>query len=799
MPNNSLKTAFRQLLRHRSYSIINISGLAAGIAVCLLIFVFIRFETSFDDFHSKKDRIYRVMTEYHHPDGVFRGSAVPFPLPTMIRREFPQLARTAGIYHSTNAQVLVMGNDGALQKKFKEATGVFNIEPDFFSIFDFAWLAGSPAASLANPNSAVLTRETAERYFGNWKDAVGRSIRVDGHLLRVTGILATIPPNTDFQFKVVTPYSLTGIQNQTDWGGTDESHGCYILLSPNMTAASLERPLRALIEKYRPAEDKDELTLGPLSQVHWFDAHAGNYSGQSVRSEVIRALWLIGAFILLIACVNFINLATANSVNRAREVGVRKVLGGNMAELRRQFLLETFLIVAGAMVVALGLARLALPGVASIVHLPLSGRMLFSAPVGLFLAALGLVVTLLAGWYPSIVLSRFSPSEALRAKLAARAVKGISLRRGLVVLQFVIAQALIIGTLIMVRQMKFFRSEPMGFDKDAIVSVPFPTDSVAQTKYDYLRHRLAALPGVGRISLNSRGPADQENSWTTVKFDHAAKETDWFAINKWADSNYIGTYSIPLVAGTNFRANDSITEFLVTERFVRQLGLAHDVDAVGKEINLWGYFKGPIVGVMKDFHASSLKDGITPVMITKFKRGYGNAGIKLSNTDVPGTMKAIEKLWNEIYPNFVFEYQFLDERVAEFYKQESELSSLYQLFAGIAILLSCLGLYGLASFMATQRIKEIGIRKVLGASAGRILLLFSREFVILIGVAYLIAAPLAGWYMHGWLQDFTYRAPMSWWIFATGGILSVLVALVTVSLRAMRAATANPVKALKTE
>ncbi len=800
MLNNHLKTAYRQLLRHRSYTIINIAGLATGIALCLLIFVFIRFETSWDDFHSNKDRIYRVMTEYHHPDGVFCGQAVPSPVPTAIRHDFPQLEKTAGVFESTDVQILVLGKDGQVQKKFKESKGVFSLEPAFFGIFDFPWLIGDPAAALANPNSAVLTKETAEKYFGDWKNAVGRSIKLDDHyLLTVTGILATVPANTDFQLKVVTPYSLTGFQNSTDWLSTSQYHACYILLAPNMAAASLDAPLRAFSKKYRPADDKDELTLGPLSRVHTYDAHAGNFSGRSVRPEVIRALWLIGIFILLIACVNFINLSTANSVNRAREVGVRKVLGSNKSQLQRQFLLETVLIVAGAVVFALGLVRLALPGVGKIVDLPLTGATLVSPQVAEFLLGLTVVVTLLAGWYPSVVLSRFNPSEALRSKLAARAVKGISLRRALVVLQFVIAQGLIIGTLIMIRQMDFFRSSPMGFDKDAIVSVPFPTDSIAQTKLDFLRNRLAALPGISRISLNSRGPADQDNSWTTVKFDHAAKETDWFAINKWADSNYLGTYGIPLVAGTNFRADDSITEFLVSETFVRQLGLPHPEAAINKQIDLWGYFKGPIVGVMKDFHASSLKDGISPVMVTKFKRGFANAGIKLTGADVPGTLNAIGKLWNEVFPDYVFEYQFLDQRIAEFYKQERQLSQLYKLFAAIAIFLSCLGLYGLASFMATQRIREIGIRKVLGATANSILLLFSREFVLLIGIAYLIAAPLAGWYMYSWLQDFTYRATMSWWIFAAGGLLSVLVALVTVCLRAVRAARANPVQALKTE
>jgi putative ABC transport system permease protein len=805
MLNNQLKTAYRQLLRRRSYTIINIAGLAAGIAVCLLIFVYIRFETSYDDFHSKKDRIYRVMYEYHPADGsVSATQQVPQPLPTVLRQEFPQLT-SAGIYDNDDngdVPVLVLGQDGAVEKKFREASGVFSVEPSFFDIFDFPWLEGSPATSLADPHSAVLTKETAEKYFGDWKKAMGRTIELNNStLLKVTGILATIPANTDFQFKIVTPYTLTGFQNSPSsaWGSTSSDNACYILLPLNVTTTALDARLRAFIEKYRPAGSKDELTLGSLSKAHTYDKTGSNFSRLFVHPEVIRALWLIAAFILLVACVNFVNLSTANSVNRAREVGVRKVLGSNRGQLRRQFLLETLLIVGGAVVLALGLAELALPMMAKIVDLPLSAALLQTPAVLLFLLVLIIVVTLLAGWYPSAVLSRFNPSKVLRAKVAERAAKGISLRRSLVVLQFVIAQALIIGTFVMIRQMEFFRDAPMGFDKDAIINVPFPTDATAYTKLDYVKNRLWALPGVSRVSLYSGTPADDNNTWTNVTIDHAAKPTDFYSIGKFADSNYLGTFKIPLVAGTNFRSADTTVEILVTESFVKHLGIRDPQQALNKTVDFWGK-TGPIVGVMGDFHATSMKDGINSVVIRKARSGgYSNAGIKLSGSNIPGTIAAIQKLWNQAFPNYVFQYQFFDQHIADFYRSEQQLSELYQFFAAIAIFLSCLGLYGLASFMAAQRIREIGIRKVLGSSARGIVALFSKEFMVLTGIAFLIAAPVAGWYMDSWLQDYTYHAKLSWWIFAAGGGLSVLVALLTVSLRALRAANANPVQALKTE
>ena len=797
MLKNYFKTAIRSLLRNRNYTVINISGLAAGIAVFLLIFVIIRFESSFDGFHPNKDRIYRVMTEHHFPGlGVFCNQGVPYPLPATLRHDFPELPATAGIYGSFDDQILIPGEHGGEPRKFKEASGVFNVEPAFFSIFNFPWIAGSPA-SLSDPQSAALTRETAERYFGDWRNAMGKTIVLNGHnTFKVTGILGTIPANTDFQFKVVLNYATTGWSKSTDWVSVNQYHAFYILLPSGLTAAGLEPRIRAFSKKYRPASDKDELALESLSLVHTYQQHNGNFSHKTVRPEVVQAMWLIASFILLIACMNFINLSTAQAVNRAKEVGVRKVLGSNRTDLKVQFLTETFLIVFCSLLLALGITELAVPSLAKMLDLGLSTTLLYTPEVGYLLMGLILAVTLLAGFYPAVVLAGFNPVTALKSKVAA---KGIVLRRGLVVLQFVIAQGLIIATVIMLRQMNYFQHASMGFDKEAVVDVPFPGDSIGVTKIDYLRNELLAMKGIKSVSYSSRPPATGENNYTPFVFDHAAKETDWFVINKFADSDYLKTYGLPLAAGRNFQANDSMVEFLITEQAVKQLGLKRPEDALNKQINLWGYFKGPVVGVLKDFHTTGFKDALTPVMITKFKQAFSNAGIKLYPGDVAGTMAAVEKLWSKTFPEYVFEYRFLDAEVGEFYKQERELSRLYQLFAGIAIFLSCLGLYGLASFMAVQRIREIGIRKVLGASVQHIVTLFSREFVLLIGLAFLIAAPIAWFFMHRWLADYQYRIDISWWIFIVSGAAAVVIAVLSVSFQAIRAALSNPAKTLKTE
>lgn len=797
MLKNYFKTAIRSLLRNRTYSIINIAGLAAGIAVFLLIFVIIRFESSFDGFHPNKDRIYRVMTEHHFPGaGVFCNQGVHYPLPTVLRHDFPELPATSGIYGSQNDQVLIPEEHNEEPKKFKEASGVFSVEPAFFSIFNFPWIAGSPA-SLSDPQSAALTKETAERYFGDWRSAMGRTIVLNGHYTyKITGILGTIPANTDFQFKVVLSYASTGWATATNWGSVDQNHACYILLPSGLTAASLEPRLRAFVKKYQSADDKDQLALQSLRFVHTYDEHTGNFSGKSVRPEVVKAMWLIASFILLIACMNFINLSTAQAVNRAKEVGVRKVLGSDRTDLKVQFLLETFLIVFCSLLLALGITELALPPLAKLLDLGMSISLLYQPAVFYLLVGLTVAVTLLAGFYPAVVLAGFNPVTALKSKVAAR---GIALRRGLVVLQFVIAQGLIIATVIMLRQMNYFQHGAMGFDKEAVVNVSFPADSIGISKIDYLKNELLAMKGIKNVSFSSNPPATEDNNWTPFKFDHAAKETDWFVINKFADSDYLKTYNLPLVAGRNFEAHDSVVEFLITAQGVKQLGLTRPEDALNKQIDLWDRFKGPVVGVIRDFHTTGFKDALTPVLITKLKRGYSTVGLKLYSRDVPGTLAEVGKLWNKAFPNYVFEYQFLDEKVGEFYKQERQLSRLYQLFACIAIFLSCLGLYGLASFMAVQRIREIGIRKVLGASVQHIVTLFSREFVLLIGLAFLIAAPIAWYFMHEWLANYQYRIDISWWIFVVSGAVAIVIAVLSVSFQAIRAALSNPAKTLKTE
>jgi ABC-type antimicrobial peptide transport system permease subunit len=410
------------------------------------------------------------------------------------------------------------------------------------------------------------------------------------------------------------------------------------------------------------------------------------------------------------------------------------------------------------------------------------------------------VVTALAGFYPSIVLSRFNPVNALKSKLTVNTTKGVSLRRGLVVFQFIIAQALIIGTLIIVKQMDYFMDQPLGFDKDAIVNVPFRPDSTGGKLTDYLKQQLLSK-GVLAVSFNSNSPIeDNNNRFTTFKFDNSIKDADFQAIVKFADNDYVPTYKLQLVAGRNLEPSGWTKEFLVNESFVKNLGLKRPEDVLGKEVSIMGgLIKCPVVGVLKDFNDRSLRDNLAPLLIATNSTMYRQASIKLPTANLASTMQSIQKIWEQTFPNYVYEYSFLDNKIEGFYKQETQLSQLYKIFAAIAIFLSCLGLYGLASFMAVQRVKEVGIRKVLGASAGNIVYLFSKEFIILIAIAFAISTPIAWYYMHQWLQDYAYRIHVSWWIFAAGGFVAIVIALVTISFQAIKAAMANPVKSLRTE
>jgi putative ABC transport system permease protein len=792
------KTALRNLKSNKVYSILTVAGLGVGVAVVLVIFVYIQYQQSFDAFHPNKANIYRIMTKGPNA-GEQPSGEVPFPLPTALSHDFKEW-KVAGIFALEDLRPKILDATGKVEKVFKEKDGSFALDPVFFQFFRFPWLIGDPQKSLADRKSVVLSKSIAEKYFGDWHKAMGRSINCLGtnNIFKVTGILADPPSNTDFKLNVVFPYAIMNFDKAPEWWSINSDHKCYVLVPSGVTMPTMNRQLDAFSKKYRTSDNKNTQVVEPLAAVH-FNDKTSNFSGKTITESRINSLWMIASFILLIACVNFINISTAQAINRAREVGVRKVLGGNRRQLRSQFLLEVALLVIGGVMLAVLLTSVLMVPISRVLDIPVSLQLFREPAVLLFLGSTTVAVTFLAGFYPALVLSGFSPITALKAKLAERSTKGLNLRRGLVIVQFVIAQALIIGTMLVVHQLDHLTHSSMGFDRSAVVTVPFPGDSLSRTKLDYVRAQLMEDKDIKIVSYNNSAPADDDLWWTDFKYDHRAKGENFNAIDRFMDANYLETYSLPLVAGRNVTRTDSIREWLVNETFVRKLGVRPD-EVLNKQLSIWDdRIKGPIVGVIKDFNQSSFKDSLAAVIMANDPRMTHTAGIKISGQSLPRAIASIRKVWASTYPDYVFEYQFLDEKIASFYKDEASLSLFYKIFASIAIFLSCLGLYGLASFMAAQRLKEVGIRKVLGASVGHIVYLFSREFVVLIGIAFLIASPIAWYFVHQWVQQYVFRIPISGWIFVIGGGAALLIALATVSFQAAKAAMINPVRTLKSE
>ncbi len=804
MIRNYIRIATRKLLRNKSYTTINIIGLSVGIASCLLIFLIVQFELSFDTYHSKKDRIYRLVTISHTSDGTNYTPGIPFPVADGLRSEYPQLEKVASIFGMEDALIYILNSDGKVEKKFIEKNGVYFAEPQFFDIIDSKWLAGNQKTALTGPNDMVLTRKTAEKYFGNWKTAIGKTIKYndfnENGLYKITGILEDIPANSDYQLKAIFSYKAFKEHNLykfNDWTTEFGDHNCLVLLSPSMPVTRLNYYLSELVKKHKPPESaKDIITCQPLSDVH-FDTRFNN---TAFSKELITALSLIGVFILLIACVNFINLATAQSVNRSREIGVRKVLGSNKWQIVAQFLGETAAITIVAVMVALVIAEVSLHFINNFLHVKLSLNLLNNSAIIVFLLAISVLVICLSGFYPALILSGINPIAAFKNKISIITLGGISLRRGLVVLQFVIAQVLITGMLTIVSQMDFFKYASYGFTKDAVILVPIPGDTLSLKKIGALKNQLLLQPGISKVSFSTFSPVDDSHWTSEFKFNGSSELTNFAADLKWADADYFKLYNIRFMAGRSYIQSDSINGLVVNDAFATKFGYKNPNDILGKKISFWhDAISAPIVGVVNDFHNRPLGGKINPIVLGCWRFQYQLINIKIQTSKEKQALTSIEKLWNEAFPDYVYDYEFLDQKIDDFYKKEDTLSQLYKVFAGLAIFISCLGLYGLVSFMAVQRTKEVGIRKVLGASVSHIVYLFSKEFTILIGIAFLAATPIAYYFMNQWLEKFAYRIKLGAGLFFLSLLISIAVAWLTVGYRALMSAAANPVKSLKYE
>jgi len=798
MFKNYFKTALRNLRRHAGNSVINVAGLMVGLAAFLMIFLVIQYEQSFDNFHPKGNSIYRILRPGTHDRlGEFRVG-VPIPVSLQLRLDFPQLPNAAAIMGMGETQVNVTAADGSTLKKFKEG-GVFLAEPQFFSMFNFPLAAGNIANAISEPNTALLTKDMATKFFGDWKIAMGKTFKTFGLPFKVTGILNNPPANTDFPLGIVLSYTTLTKGRDLDWGGISDMNYCFVQLPAGTSKQQFDKLLTGFVDKHIKAVNPNyDLILQPLNEMH-YDERWGNFNFRTFSKDLILALSLIGLFLLIIACVNFINLTTAQAINRSREVGVRKVLGGNRSQLVLQFLGETGTIVFIALAGAVIIAFICLIPLNNLLDIHLSTHDLYSTKIILILLAALLGVTLLSGFYPALVLSGFKPVHVFKNTLTTKNKGGVYFRRGLVAFQFLIAQVLIIGTLVVASQMNYFRTANMGFNKEAIITARMPDDSLSRTKYDLVRNELVKLPGIEDISFSVFAPIGGGGWYTDLKkLSNHSNSADMIATMKPADIEYFKLYNLQLAAGRIYFPSDTVREFVVNETVVKQLGIQHPADAIGTLVNVNGK-TAPIVGVVKDFHVNSLRDPIAPVVLTTIKDGYSMVNIKLNLKKAKTTIAVMQALWNRNFSDFIFEYNFIDQTVEKFYTQENELAQLYKIFSAIAIFISCLGLYGLIAFMAVQRKKEIGIRKVLGAPVRDLVVMLSKEFTILIAIAFLVASPIAWYFMHQWLQQYTYRIMIGIGFFAATILSSLGIAWLTVAYTAIKAAMANPVNSLRTE
>jgi len=790
MLKNYFTIAWRNLKKNKIFSVINIMGLTIGIAVCMLIYLYILNEFGFDRFHAKKDRIFRVMR------GFDKGEApVPYlsgPYATALLADYPQDIKRA---------VRVMPSNGLISVdtiSFREKH-IFITDPDFFQLFSFPLIKGNPADVLKDPNGVVLTESTAKKYFGS-TDPMGKVLHVDKDLaLKVTGIAKDVPSNSHLQFDLVYPL----IRNyDREWFKVwiNNSMYTYVELADGVDKNKLEKQLVTFIDKHL-AEDKLKygfsfnLNLTPLKDVYFQEYTPFDEATHGERKTVYIFL-SIAALILAIACINFMNLSTVRAVERSKEVGIRKVMGALRSNLIYQFIGESILLTLISCILALALVRLTLPAYNHLLgyelSVPWTKGVLYA-----FLLGVIILVGFLAGSYPAVVLSSFSPIQSLKGKL--KLGKGGSIfRQTLVVIQFSISVLLIMGTVIIMKQMQFVKQKALGYDQEQTVSILIDNDDF----YNHMRNfknQLQAQTAISSVSMMSGEPGGFFDAFLIDVEGHSEKLR---MRSEFADFEFVKTLGLKIIAGRDFSSQfptDTIGAALINRMAAVKMGLTPE-SAIGKWVMnpVRDKEKRRIIGVVEDFNFTSLRENIEPLIISpsedrrialvKIKAGHFKEGLEL-----------IKKQYAVDAPQYPLDFGFLDQKFAELYRKDIKQQTLLSVFSGLAIFIACLGLFGLTSFTTTKRFKEIGIRKVLGSSAQNIVLLLSRDLLKPVFIATLLALPIGYYVMSKWLANFAYRTPVSWWIFALAALITLAIALITVCANAVKAAVANPVKSLKTE
>jgi len=794
MFRNYVKIAWRNLIKRKVFTTINILGLAIGFGSSILIYLFLNYNLSFDKFHANADNIYRINTEERQGGDVQYDASVPPGFAKVFSEEYSYADKVAKLFVMDG--MLIDAATSNHTNKYKK--DVAFVEADFFKIFNFPLVNGGNQIDVSAANTAVITEIEAIKMFGS-KDVIGKTFVLENDkTIQITGVLRDLPKTTFLKTQI-----FVAFQNLEDhfsfgasesWGGIVDNLQTFTLLKPSQNLRNIESALLELPKKHRPdSRNKHTYKLQALADIHLNKDYGG------LNPSFLIIFGLIGLFLIVIACINFINISTAQAFYRSKEIGIRKVLGSYKQHLFWQFLTETFLISLFAIGLGIILAILFLPAFNRLFELELSVESLLNVQFVGFLALLLGLVSFLSGSYPGILMSRIVPVLALKGKMNHNDTGGSTTRKVLVVAQFTISIALIVATLVISKQIEYATNTNLGFDKESIVMMEIP-DEIDTNKFNSLKERLKKVVGVQNVTGCFGSPGASDSNWgTSIKYNNRPEDEEFGISVKVADVDYIKTFSIPLATGRNFFQSDSINEMLVNEKLAEKLGLAPE-DLIGKTLKVnGGNIEANIVGVVENFHDGSFTDEIKPIFIAPNVPMYNEIAVKINHLNIKNTLEKLNVEWSKTFSNYIFDYRFLDERVAAQYETEVRYLSLSKVFSALAIFIGCLGLYGLILFFVNLRTKEIGIRKVLGSTVSDILNLFSIDFLKLIVVAGLIATPITWHFMNQWLEGYRYRVEIQWWYFALAIFSIMLITIITISYQTLKVAIANPIKSLRTE
>jgi putative ABC transport system permease protein len=791
------KTAWRNLINRKFYSGINILGLSLGIACALFLYLFISYQFSFDRYHKNASATYRIVNEIYFDKTVYVKDA------SMGMYD----ALAAGVSKINYATIMLKNytftvaikNKNNIESRFKEDKNIALVAPSWFKIFDYKFLAGN-ANDLAYPNTAVIMQKQANKYFGN-ENPIGRTIIFPNNVpVKIVGLISDKPFNSDLKSDLYVSLSslkniYPGIQDNffTDWSWINTNTSVFLTLNNNRSREAVETEINNMAKAHLGNNAKYyHFILQPLADVH-FDS---NYGGP-IQKSLLYTLMITGICILIIASVNYVNLSIAQQARRMVEIGTRKVLGATPWKLFIQFIIETFCTVIIAILISV---------VAVAAILPAANESIFASdPIYIisyknvigFLCVLLFALIILAGFYPAVILSRIAVFKAF--KNATGSWKAGITRKILVVVQNSVAYILIICTIVMLMQVQFLKHTQIGFNSNTVVMLPFPDSS--SVKKDFFKTRLNEMPQIASYSFCHSAPSSRNDWGGSIKFNTRPDWESWVGLSEVGDSSYVKTFGLDIIAGRNISVSAANSEFLINEKMVSKLGLKNPGDVLDKSLTVgeFGDKQGTVVGVVKDFNTQSLMVPIEPVVIADVPEKFDAIGIKLNGNDLQSSIAAIKAKWEAVYPDQAFEYHFVDDQIASLYMKQDLQQKIIWIAAMIAIIISCLGLLGLVSLVILQRTKEIGIRKVLGASVPGIVQLISKDFLQLVIIAIVIATPLAWLLMNKWLQNFAYHINISWWVFVMAALFAIFIAVITISFQSIKAAMANPVESLRTE